>query len=147
MSGVVENATTSAGSPVSTARLCVPDGPNDSENVTPFPAVVCSYAWVSASYAFFGVEYATSASCGPSPLELVLDDAAAAAELVVSDDPPHPARAQAPATAAASAIALGRPDKIAFLMCSSAKPGVSRLLAGGDGSRKASILIGIRLLV
>src|ERR1700733_3998226 len=34
MSGVVENATTSAGCPVSTARLCEPDAPNDWANDT-----------------------------------------------------------------------------------------------------------------
>src|SRR5580692_6094781 len=37
MSGVVENATTSAGCPESTARLWVPDAPNDSEKLTPLP--------------------------------------------------------------------------------------------------------------
>src|ERR1039458_9137239 len=49
MSGVVENATTSAGCPESTARLCDPDAPNDSLNPTPFPAEVCPNAAVNAS--------------------------------------------------------------------------------------------------
>src|SRR5215471_13108133 len=35
MSGSVENATTSAGWPESTARLCEPDAPNDWPNDTP----------------------------------------------------------------------------------------------------------------
>src|SRR5262249_1753985 len=39
-SGSVENATTSAGWPESTARLCEPDAPNDSVNDTPLPPVV-----------------------------------------------------------------------------------------------------------
>src|ERR1022692_2965533 len=56
MSGVVENATTSAGWPESTARLCEPEAPNDWPKETPLPAEVCSNAAVSASYAFFGVE-------------------------------------------------------------------------------------------
>src|SRR6516164_8894557 len=49
MSGVVENATTSAGWPESTARLCDPEAPNDWPNVTPLPAEVCAKAAVSAS--------------------------------------------------------------------------------------------------
>ena|ERR1700729_1222734 len=49
MSGVVENATTSAGWPVSTARLCDPDAPNDSPNETPLPPLVCANAAISAS--------------------------------------------------------------------------------------------------
>ena len=49
MSGVVENATTSAGWPVSTARLCDPEAPNDWPNETPLPALVCANAVVSAS--------------------------------------------------------------------------------------------------
>src|SRR5437588_7292279 len=36
-SGVVENATTSAGWPDATARLWAPDGPNDCVNDTPLP--------------------------------------------------------------------------------------------------------------
>ena len=56
MSGVVENATTSAGCPESTARLCEPEAPKDWLNPTPLPALVCAKAVVSASYAFFGVE-------------------------------------------------------------------------------------------
>src|SRR5436305_3667861 len=56
MSGSVGNATTSAGWPVGTARLCEPDAPNDWLLVTPLPALVCANAVVSASYAFFGVE-------------------------------------------------------------------------------------------
>src|SRR5438067_13635514 len=56
MSGVVENATTSAGWPESTARLWAPDAPNDSLKPTPLPADVCSNAEISLSYAFFGVE-------------------------------------------------------------------------------------------
>src|ERR1700761_60720 len=51
MSGVVENATTSAGWPVSTARLCEPEAPKDSLNFTPLPAEVLENAAVSASYA------------------------------------------------------------------------------------------------
>src|SRR5437763_1828903 len=46
-SGVVENATTSAGWPESTARLCEPDAPNDSLKPTPLPADVCSNADIS----------------------------------------------------------------------------------------------------
>ena len=49
MSGVVENATTSAGWPESTARLCEPDAPNDWPNDTPLPAEVDANAVVSAS--------------------------------------------------------------------------------------------------
>src|SRR3984885_10675978 len=49
MSGVVENATTSAGWPVSTARLWEPEAPNDSPKLTPLPAEVCANAAVSAS--------------------------------------------------------------------------------------------------
>ncbi len=49
MSGVVENATTSAGWPESTARLCEPEAPNDSPKPTPLPAGVCANAAVSAS--------------------------------------------------------------------------------------------------
>src|ERR1700733_13669130 len=49
MSGVVENATTSAGWPVSTARLCEPEAPNDSLKLTPLPAEVCANAAVRAS--------------------------------------------------------------------------------------------------
>ena len=56
MSGVVENATTSAGWPESTARLCEPEAPNDWLKPTPLPALVCAKAVVSASYAFLGVE-------------------------------------------------------------------------------------------
>src|SRR2546430_16610896 len=40
MSGVVENATTSAGWPESTARLCEPEAPNDWLNETLFPPEV-----------------------------------------------------------------------------------------------------------
>ena len=40
MSGVVENATTSAGWPESTARLCEPEAANDEEKPTPLPAGV-----------------------------------------------------------------------------------------------------------
>src|SRR5450755_275399 len=49
MSGVVENATTSAGWPLSTARLCEPEAPNDWPNETPLPAEVWANAPVSAS--------------------------------------------------------------------------------------------------
>src|SRR5947209_6405077 len=103
ISGVVENATTSAGWPESTARLCDPDAPNDSLNPTPLPAEVRSNAPVSASYAFFGVEYATSASCASVPFEeLPLPEA-----LALSDEPPQPAipRPRAAARAAAAAPA------------------------------------------
>src|SRR5881398_370856 len=51
-SGVVENATTSAGWPDATARLWAPDGPNDWLNETPLPADDCAKAAVSLSYAF-----------------------------------------------------------------------------------------------
>src|SRR5437588_8918061 len=91
MSGSVENATTSAGWPESTARLCEPEAPNDWPNATPSPAEVCANAEVSASYAFFGVEYATRFSCVLAllaPLEPELD----AFELV-SDEPPQAASA------------------------------------------------------
>ena len=115
MSGVVENATTSAGWPVSTARLCEPDAPNDWPNETPLPALVCANAVVSASYAFFGVEYATSWSFVlPAPL---VDDAFVADGeellLVESEEPPHPARAAArPITmAVVSAAAVVRRDR------------------------------------
>ena len=49
MSGVVENATTSAGWPESTARLCEPEAPNDWLKDTPSPPLVCANASVSAS--------------------------------------------------------------------------------------------------
>src|ERR1700751_5218316 len=49
MSGVVENATTSAGCPESTARLCEPEAPNDWPKLTPLPAEVWAKAVVSAS--------------------------------------------------------------------------------------------------
>jgi len=49
MSGSVENATTSAGCPESTARLCEPEAPNDCPNVTPLPTEVWANAAVSAS--------------------------------------------------------------------------------------------------
>src|ERR1700704_1877515 len=49
MSGVVENATTSAVCPESTARLCEPEAPNDWLNETPLPPEVCANAEVSAS--------------------------------------------------------------------------------------------------
>src|SRR5579884_3101526 len=40
MSGSVENATTSAGWPEATARLCAPEAPNDSLNERLLPAAV-----------------------------------------------------------------------------------------------------------
>src|SRR5580704_17843523 len=46
MSGVVENATTSAGWPESTARLCEPEAPKDWANDTPLPAEVWANALV-----------------------------------------------------------------------------------------------------
>src|SRR6185437_2792550 len=49
MSGVVENATTSAGCPESTARLCEPEAPKDWLKPTPLPELVCANAVVSAS--------------------------------------------------------------------------------------------------
>src|SRR5579875_2606442 len=49
MSGVVENATTSAGWPLATARLWEPEAPKDSVNETPSPAEVFANAAVSAS--------------------------------------------------------------------------------------------------
>ena len=49
MSGVVENATTSAGWPLSTARLWEPEAPNDAPKPTPLPAGVAANAAVSAS--------------------------------------------------------------------------------------------------
>src|SRR6516162_3584871 len=48
-SGVVEKATTSAGWPESTARLCEPEAPNDCPKLIPLPAEVCPNAVVSAS--------------------------------------------------------------------------------------------------
>src|SRR5207248_4242842 len=48
-SGVVENATTSAGWPDATARLWAPDGPNDWLNESPLPAEDCAKAAVSLS--------------------------------------------------------------------------------------------------
>src|SRR5450755_2065544 len=47
-SGVVENATTSAGWPESTARLCEPEAANEDEKPTPLPAGVWAKASVSA---------------------------------------------------------------------------------------------------
>ena len=92
MSGVVENATASAGWPVSTARLCEPDAPNDWPNETPLPALVCANAVVSASYAFFGVEYATSWSLVlPAPLVAAALLADPPLVLVESEEPPQPA--------------------------------------------------------
>src|SRR5437763_14888460 len=44
MSGSVENATTSAGCPESTARLCEPEAPNDRPKLTPLPPDVCANA-------------------------------------------------------------------------------------------------------
>src|SRR6516165_1896106 len=49
MSGVVENATTSAGWPESTARLCEPEAPKDWLKPTPFPVLVWAKAEVRAS--------------------------------------------------------------------------------------------------
>src|SRR5947209_10026584 len=48
-SGVVENATMSAGWPLSTARLCDPEAPNDWLKPTPLPAGVWEKALVRAS--------------------------------------------------------------------------------------------------
>src|SRR3954454_7309489 len=59
MSGSSENATTSAGCPAATARLCAPEAPKDSWNDVPLPAVVALKPGMRASYAFCGVEYAT----------------------------------------------------------------------------------------
>src|SRR5437763_4994215 len=47
MSGSVEKATTSAGCPLATARLCEPEAPNDWLNATPLPVLVRSKAEVS----------------------------------------------------------------------------------------------------
>src|ERR1700759_5118912 len=44
MSGVVENATTSAGWPESTARLCEPEAPKEEAKATPFPEEVWAKA-------------------------------------------------------------------------------------------------------
>jgi hypothetical protein len=104
MSGSVEKLTTSAGCPVATARLCEPDAPNDCVNVTPLPALDCPNAVVRASNAFFGVEYATSASWVDDPPELELEPVLAAL-LVVSADPPQPASTVAPRAATATAPA------------------------------------------
>src|ERR1700722_1801457 len=41
-SGASEKLTTSAGWPAATARLCVPEGPNDVVKLTPLPPGVCS---------------------------------------------------------------------------------------------------------
>src|SRR5436305_10736581 len=59
MSGSSEKATTSAGCPAATARLCAPEAPNDSWNDAPLPAAVVLNCAISPSYAFCGVEYAT----------------------------------------------------------------------------------------
>ena len=49
MSGSVENVTTSAFWPASTARAWSPDAPNDVLKPTPFPAGVSSKAGMSSS--------------------------------------------------------------------------------------------------
>src|SRR3954453_23131853 len=49
MSGAGENATTSAGSPDSTARLWSPEAPNDSLKPTPAPASVLRNAGMTSS--------------------------------------------------------------------------------------------------
>src|ERR1700722_11445514 len=56
ISGVSEKLTTSAGRPETTDVACVPEAPNDVENVTPAPALVALKALMSAEYAGFGVE-------------------------------------------------------------------------------------------
>ena len=56
MSGEVENATTSAGWPAATARLCAPEAANEVLKAMPLPPGVCAYALLMASYAFSGVE-------------------------------------------------------------------------------------------
>ena len=48
-SGSRENATTSAGSPASTARLCSPDDAYDCSNSTSFPGDVFWNAGISSS--------------------------------------------------------------------------------------------------
>jgi hypothetical protein len=48
-SGSSENATTSAGRPDSTARLCSPDAAYDWSNETPLPAGVFSNIGISSS--------------------------------------------------------------------------------------------------
>src|ERR1700722_7348792 len=48
-SGEVENATTSAGWPAATARLCAPDAANEVLNAMPLPPGVCAYALLRTS--------------------------------------------------------------------------------------------------
>ena len=70
MSGSRENATTSALSPESTARLWSPEAPYDSLNFTFFPAGVAWNALMIFLYAAWGVEYATSESVTvPAPAD------------------------------------------------------------------------------
>src|SRR5580658_3489961 len=60
MSDARENSTTSAFWPAATCFSWVPDGPYDGASFAPAPAVVAWNAGNSFSYAFCGVEYATS---------------------------------------------------------------------------------------
>jgi hypothetical protein len=77
-SGSSEKATTDAGRPLSTARLCSPDEAYDCSNSTPAPSSVSPNAGMSSSYTSRGVEYATSVSfASPRPPP--------------SDGPPHAA--------------------------------------------------------
>src|SRR3954451_23146840 len=69
-SGSSENATTSAGRPLSTARLWSPDAPYDWVNVIPLPSGVLLNAGIRAAYASFGVEYATRLMLPLPPDEL-----------------------------------------------------------------------------
>ncbi len=56
MSGSMENETTSAFRPPSTARLCSPDAPNDVLKPTVLPAEVFLNAGMISSYTTSGVE-------------------------------------------------------------------------------------------
>ena len=89
MSGVVENATTSAGWPVSTARLCEPEAPNDWLNVTPLPLGLCPNA---VGQRVIGLLRRRIGDQRKLRARLPLAEADAGVELeLVSDDPPHPA--------------------------------------------------------
>src|SRR5215208_5937702 len=91
MSGSVENVTTSAFWPASTARDWSPEAPNEVLNSIPLPSGVLPNAGMISSYTTCGVEYATSDS---EPFEPSPPDAAASPSLS-SDAPPQPAATKA----------------------------------------------------
>ncbi len=101
MSGVVEKATTSAGWPESTARLCEPEAPNDWVNVTPSPAEVLPNA---GGQGVVGLLRGRVGDQGELRARLPAR-AAAAAAATVSEEPPHAASAVATPTEAAKATA------------------------------------------